>query len=59
MEIKKLSNNKVIKLKYKNIVCANCKKRSVDPFTPFCSKKCSDLDLLKWLSNESYVDFQK
>ena len=58
MEIKKFTknkNNKIIKLK-KNIKCPTCKKASLDPFTPFCSKKCSDIDLMKWLSDENYIN---
>ena len=58
MEIKKFTkknNNKILKLK-KNIRCPTCKKKSSDPFTPFCSKKCSDIDLMKWLSNENYIN---
>ena len=31
----------------------SCKKISKDPYTPFCSKKCSDIDLMKWLSDEN------
>ena len=58
MEIKKFTknkNNKIIKLK-KNIKCPTCKKESLYPFTPFCSKKCSDIDLMKWLSDENYIN---
>ena len=51
MEINKNFQSKVIKLFNKKIKCPTCKKKSNDPFTPFCSKKCSDLDLIKWLSD--------
>tara|TARA_B100000029_G_C17246774_1_gene841204 strand:+ start:511 stop:690 length:180 start_codon:yes stop_codon:yes gene_type:complete len=48
MEIK---NSKIVKLKKNNkINCPYCQKKSVEPHTPFCSKKCSDLDLIEWLS---------
>ena len=31
-------------------VCAFCKKKPVsESFTPFCSKRCADLDLGQWL----------
>ncbi len=56
MEIKKPSQNKIIKIINKKIKCPNCKKKALDPFSPFCSKKCSDLDLFKWLSDESYTN---
>jgi len=29
--------------------CPICGKPSVKPFTPFCSKRCADLDLGRWL----------
>ena len=56
MEIKNLTKNKIIKLKKRNIKCPTCKAKALDPFIPFCSKKCSDIDLMKWLSNEDYIN---
>ena len=56
MEIKNKLKDKIIKLQIKKVNCPNCKKKSNEPFTPFCSKKCSDLDLMKWLSDESSVN---
>jgi endogenous inhibitor of DNA gyrase (YacG/DUF329 family) len=33
-------------------LCATCKKHPVEPkFRPFCSKRCADLDLQRWLSD--------
>ena len=34
--------------------CPNCNKRAVREFRPFCSKRCADLDLGRWLS-EGYA----
>ena len=34
--------------------CPICKKDTVQKYRPFCSKRCADVDLGKWL-NESYV----
>jgi endogenous inhibitor of DNA gyrase (YacG/DUF329 family) len=51
MEINNQYQRKIIKLKDKKIKCPTCKKKSKEPFTPFCSKKCSDLDLMYWLSD--------
>lgn len=34
--------------------CPICGKPSIDEYKPFCSKRCADVDLGKWL-NESYV----
>ena len=55
MEIKKFTNSKILKLK-KKLRCPTCKKESINTFTPFCSKKCSDIDLMKWLSDENYIN---
>jgi len=32
--------------------CANCAKPVVLEFRPFCSKRCANLDLGKWLNEE-------
>ena len=41
--------------------CPICRKNSISPHTPFCSRRCSQLDLGNWL-NEAYFipthDFQ-
>ncbi len=29
--------------------CKNCKKDAVKEFAPFCSKRCADVDLGRWL----------
>jgi hypothetical protein len=35
--------------------CAQCRKNPVDAaYRPFCSKRCADVDLGKWL-NEGYA----
>ncbi len=51
MEIKNKNIGKILTLK-QNSKCPICKKNAKDPFTPFCSKKCANLDLMKWLSDE-------
>jgi endogenous inhibitor of DNA gyrase (YacG/DUF329 family) len=36
--------------------CAVCgKPRPVDTYRPFCSKRCADVDLQRWLSNRYVV----
>ena len=30
--------------------CAICGKPAAEPFRPFCSKRCRDVDLNRWLS---------
>ena len=51
MEIKKEKRSKILPLG-KKTKCPLCKKIAVEPFIPFCSKKCANLDLMKWLSDE-------
>ena len=31
--------------------CPICGKRAEAPYRPFCSKRCADVDLQRWLSN--------
>ena len=56
MEISKNNHKKIVRLQKKKIKCPNCKNKSHELFEPFCSKKCSDLDLIKWLSDEDYIN---
>jgi len=51
MEIKKKSKANVIPIKKKKIKCPTCRKIASEPFVPFCSKQCADVDLMKWLSD--------
>jgi hypothetical protein len=30
--------------------CPICRTATVEPFRPFCSKRCADVDLSRWLS---------
>ena len=30
--------------------CAICRKLSVEKYRPFCSKRCADVDLNRWLT---------
>lgn len=36
------------------VKCPICGKPSQKPYTPFCSKRCADIDLNRWLTG-SYV----
>ena len=31
-------------------LCPTCRKPAVEKFRPFCSKRCADVDLNRWLS---------
>jgi endogenous inhibitor of DNA gyrase (YacG/DUF329 family) len=33
-------------------LCPICGKPTVQPFKPFCSKRCADVDLHHWLSGK-------
>jgi uncharacterized protein len=35
--------------------CPICKKPSVEKFNPFCSSRCADIDLGKWLGERYRV----
>ena len=56
MEISKNNQKKIVKLPKKKVKCLNCQGMAKESFTPFCSEKCSDLDLIKWLSDENYIN---
>ncbi len=57
MEIEKNNKNKILSLK-KKIKCPTCKKLAEEPFIPFCSQKCANFDLMKWLSDEYQANFK-
>jgi endogenous inhibitor of DNA gyrase (YacG/DUF329 family) len=33
----------------KKAPCPICRKAATDPYRPFCSKRCADVDLARWL----------
>ena len=55
MEVRKSKKNNILSLKKKS-KCPTCKKISKEPFIPFCSKKCANIDLIKWLKDEQALD---
>ena len=55
MEIKKNNKSNILSLNKKQ-KCPTCKKVAKEPFIPFCSKKCADLDLMKWLTDEHQIN---
>tara|TARA_B100000963_G_C22139196_1_gene456742 strand:+ start:286 stop:465 length:180 start_codon:yes stop_codon:yes gene_type:complete len=57
MEISKKNYNKIISYR-KKTKCPNCKKISKIPFIPFCSQKCANLDLMKWLNDEHEINLK-
>ena len=39
--------------------CPNCGEDTLKPFRPFCSKRCADVDLAKWLNGSYAVPSQR
>lgn len=39
--------------------CPICGDKTVRPFRPFCSKRCADVDLAKWLNGSYAVPSQR
>ncbi|WP_091742903.1 DNA gyrase inhibitor YacG [Phenylobacterium immobile] len=37
------------------MTCPICKRPAQDAYKPFCSKRCSDVDLQRWLTNRYAV----
>ena len=35
--------------------CPICRKPATQPYRPFCSKRCADIDLKRWLSEGDVV----
>jgi endogenous inhibitor of DNA gyrase (YacG/DUF329 family) len=33
-------------------ICPICKRPTLERFRPFCSKRCADLDLARWLKGD-------
>ena len=56
MEIKPTSK-KILSIRSKSLIkCPTCKKKTTEKYTPFCSKKCSDLDLIQWLTDQNHIN---
>ena len=41
------------------MACPICKKDSEKAYRPFCSKRCADIDLGKWMSGQYAVASQR
>ena len=57
MEINKDISKKVVKLHKIKSNCPNCNSGASENYMPFCSQKCSDLDLMKWLSDNDFSKY--
>jgi endogenous inhibitor of DNA gyrase (YacG/DUF329 family) len=38
-----------------NSKCPICKKPTITDFSPFCSKRCKDIDLAHWLRGDYHI----
>ena len=41
------------------MTCPICQEKTVSKYRPFCSKRCADLDLAKWLNGSYAVPSQR
>ncbi|GHA51384.1 hypothetical protein GCM10008927_15910 [Amylibacter ulvae] len=41
------------------MTCPICEKEETEQFRPFCSKRCADLDLGKWLTGAYAIPAQE
>jgi hypothetical protein len=39
----------------KPVHCPICEKEAVEPYRPFCSKRCADIDLARWFTGSYAV----
>ena len=39
--------------------CPICRKETVQAYRPFCSKRCADVDLARWMSGSYAVPSQR
>ena len=56
MEIKKFFKKKSKVAKIHKTICPTCKKPSIEPYIPFCSKRCSQIDLNRWLGEKYQIN---
>ena len=48
----KSSHLKIVEGRKKKVLCPLCQKQAVAPHAPFCSRRCAQLDLGKWLTGD-------
>ena len=48
----KASHLKIVKGGAQTVPCPICDKPAIVPYTPFCSRRCTQLDLSKWLTGD-------
>lgn len=44
-------------MKKKSLICVSCKNKieSNNKYYPFCSNRCSKIDLFKWFDNKYFI----
>ena len=58
-ETKQTSNVVALKAQKKAKMCPLCRKLAVQTYSPFCSKRCADLDLGNWLGEGYRIPSQE
>ena len=53
--VDKSSHLKVVKGHKEKATCPFCQQPTVAPHTPFCSRRCAQLDLGKWLTGDYVI----
>ena len=48
----KSTHLKIVKGHSKKVTCPLCQQTAESPHTPFCSRRCAQLDLGKWLTGD-------
>ena len=46
---------KIVEKHSKKVMCPSCQQLAEAPHTPFCSRRCAQLDLGKWLTGDYAV----
>ena len=41
------------------MACPICKKETIEAYRPFCSRRCADIDLGKWMTGQYAVPSER
>jgi len=55
----KLNDEKRYKMKPKTSTCPICTQPTQEDFRPFCSKRCADIDLNRWLTDQYAIPIEE
>lgn len=43
------------KFQSRSKTCPTCREKATSMFSPFCSKRCKDIDLGRWMTGSYYI----